>query len=115
MSGHLSRRKALMRTPIPLILSPYFEAPPAGSLTLVTSVLNATSNWLLLRAIYAALYGVNDDGGTDYAQIRELGGPREREQRRVVFVSLLRGLDLWKELGRKAVREIRRHCPAKRS
>ncbi|OCT54066.1 hypothetical protein CLCR_10463 [Cladophialophora carrionii] len=67
--------------------------------TLVTSVLGTPSPWLLLRFVYAAIYGTGDD-----PEARQVGtGPDEVRlgERPVVFVSLLRPLSLWLEMGKK--------------
>lgn len=73
---------------IPPLLVPLLSSlPPQGSLTLITSVLAASTNWLVLRFLYAALKdrGLKDEG--------EVAG----EEARVVLVSWLRGWELWRE------------------
>jgi hypothetical protein len=91
---------------IPPVLSPYVTPAPQGSLTLVTSVLDAASNWLLLRYIHAALkdnvadktHGSGDVLGSDI-------GNHLRENFKVIFVSILRGFEQWREMGKKVVCE----------
>ncbi|KAL1959628.1 hypothetical protein VTO42DRAFT_1663 [Malbranchea cinnamomea] len=85
-----------MPTPTAPILAPYTSPPPAQTLTLITSVLSATSNWLILRFLCDALSQVE-------AQTEEglsgLGGRRGgvgRRKRRVVLVSFLRGWEFWR-------------------
>ncbi|ETI28514.1 hypothetical protein G647_00964 [Cladophialophora carrionii CBS 160.54] len=86
---------------IPPPLVSYLESSLASlhGQTLITSVLVTPSPWLLLRFVYAAIYGVGDDG-----EARQVGtGPDEVRlgERPVVFVSLLRPLSLWLEMGKK--------------
>lgn len=87
--------------PIPPLLSPNFSNLPYTSLTLLTSTLGATTNWLILRFMCAALksggYGTGHDipstQGEPYAQ-------------RIVLVSWLRDGTWWRESGRKLVSMI---------
>lgn len=76
--------------PIPPLLSPLLQTPlKSCSLALLTSVLSASTNWLVLRFVYTALRekSLNDDGTTGEV--------------RVLMISWLRGLELWREMGRK--------------
>lgn len=76
--------------PIPPLLSPLLQiSPKSCSLSLLTSVLSASTNWLVLRFVYTALgeKSLNDDGTTGEV--------------RVLIISWLRGLELWREMGRK--------------
>ena len=74
---------------IPPLLSTHLSSlPQARSLSLLTSVLNASANWLVLRYIYAALRDQsagNADGG----------------DAKVVLVSWLRDWEGWRSAGRK--------------
>ncbi|KAM0193899.1 hypothetical protein ACHAPI_007327 [Fusarium lateritium] len=45
---------------IPHLLEPFLALPSEGSLSLVTSVLGASSNWLVLRHVYSYLRGTAD-------------------------------------------------------
>lgn len=72
--------------------------PRAHTQTLVTSVLETPAPWLLLRLVYAALYGVEDTDDHHQQQRPQQG------RRHVIFVSLLRPLGLWVEMGKKMVR-----------
>ena len=82
---------------LPPLLSPLIRhrTPPAGSLTLLTSVLANTTNWLLLRFLYRALKSSPD-------QDVSLDGDSSNKVR-VIFVSWLRAWEWWKEGGRKLV------------
>jgi elongator complex protein 6 len=81
-----------MPDPIPSTLSPLLRPSTKGSLTLITSVLDATPNWLTLRYLYAAL------GPAERAD-------DDRSSRRfnVILISFLRPFELWREMGRKIV------------
>lgn len=93
-----------MLTPIPYPLSLYVSPAPQSSLTLVTSVLDATSNWLILRYILAALNGQEPpDKNTPVAGSL---GYENQENCKVVFVSILRGFEQWREMGKKMVRKL---------
>ena len=98
-----------MPTPIPPNLSPLLKPPAPGSLTLITSVLDATSNWLLLRYIYAALRPEKQDGHATKAARVAVGANEDTthdkdEELKVIFISFLRPFELWREMGKKIVR-----------
>lgn len=95
-----------MPSAIPPPLASYIESCliPTHSQTLITSVLNAPSPWLCLRFLYGALYGVGDEVETrDFLAARQRGS---NDSMPVVFVSLLRPLNLWIEMGKKMVRAL---------
>ena len=97
-----------MPTPVPPLLSPYVSPAPEFSLALVTSASDTTSNWLLLRFIHAALIGPTISEKTP-AGGNDLSGNIGRENQdgfNVVFVSVLRGFEQWREMGKKAVSEL---------
>ena len=77
---------------IPPLLSSHLSSPTsAGSLKLVTSVLGASANWIILRHVQAALKP-------------QLPIPSDNEgNTAIVFVSWLRGLDFWKDGTRRLV------------
>ncbi|KAL2042949.1 hypothetical protein N7G274_004007 [Stereocaulon virgatum] len=78
--------------PIPPLLSPYLSTAPSASLTLLTSTLGATSNWLILRFICAALKNTSSEDGSTKG---------DNEATTVVLVSWLRDATFWKDGGRK--------------
>ncbi|ODH48664.1 hypothetical protein GX48_05204 [Paracoccidioides brasiliensis] len=90
-----------MSPPTAPLLAPYTASPfPAQSLTLITSVLGATSNWLVLRILDDALLnpgnGVcEDEPGFD------TGRGARRGKRRVVLVSFIRGWEFWRAEARR--------------
>lgn len=88
-----------MSTRIPHLLTPYLPLPPA-SLTLLTSVLGATTNWLLLRylAFHLAPRTADDD---EPANLRRRA-PADDEgleagDTAVVLVSFMRDYAFWKD------------------
>ncbi|KAF1982832.1 hypothetical protein K402DRAFT_457022 [Aulographum hederae CBS 113979] len=100
---------------IPPLLEPYVY-PPKDSLYLLTGVLNATTNWLVLRYLCAALH----DGGAQNSRrgvkseenagdaIPEPGGrgtlgDGDGEKTAVVLVSWMRDFDFWRVEARRAV------------
>lgn len=84
--------------PIPPLLSPNLSALPYTSLTLLTSTLGATTNWLIVRFICAALKSKGCGTGHSIHSIQE-----DPNNQRVVLVSWLRDGTWWKESGRKLV------------
>jgi len=99
-----------MTSRIPSTLSPYITVPPRDSLTLVTSVLGASANWVIHRYLFAALddgkskrsvrstrHPVGDEG---FQQQEDSPAP---EDVTVVLVSWMRDWDFWKTEARRAV------------
>lgn len=83
--------------PLPPLLTPYVSSLPESSLTLISSVLAATGNWLSLRYLYAAL-GANP--GSAAPGLEDVGNGKRRK---VVLVSFLRGWDFWRSEAKKLV------------
>jgi len=81
-----------MSSRIPPLLEPYLALPPEASLILLTNVLGASSNWLILRFLHRALIG------SDVL----LETPRQDEAK-VVLVSFMRDLVFWKENSKRLV------------
>ncbi|KAF5023495.1 hypothetical protein F66182_4446 [Fusarium sp. NRRL 66182] len=69
---------------IPHLLEPYLTLPSDASLSLVTSVLGASSNWLVLRHVYSYLRGSTD-------------GDERTKDTGVVLVSFMRNGTFWQE------------------
>lgn len=94
---HDSSTTRKMPPHIPPLLIHSVGVPPAQSLTLLTGLLGATTNWLVIRYLYAALSGVKiRDGGEDESR-------RQNEEVAVILVSWLRDYEFWKTEARKAV------------
>lgn len=75
-------------TKIPALLEPYIldgaASKQENSLTLITSIQGASSNWLVLRYLVALLAA-------------KRGGEEDGEEAGVVLVSFLRDLTFWRE------------------
>ncbi|KAJ5040468.1 uncharacterized protein L3040_006124 [Drepanopeziza brunnea f. sp. 'multigermtubi'] len=74
---------------IPPLLEPYLALPSEASLILLTSVLGASSNWLVLRFLHSSLTGSDGSSGA------------VEDESKVVLVSFMRDLAFWKEGGRR--------------
>ncbi|KKK16510.1 hypothetical protein ARAM_000423 [Aspergillus rambellii] len=82
--------------PLPHLLVPYISTPPQTSLTVLSSVLGATGNWLVLRFLYAALstsplsdtagFGLQGETGRKRKVVLGLDLARLSERRQFAFV-----------------------------
>lgn len=81
-----------MSSRIPPLLEPYITLPPEASLILLTSVLGASSNWLVLRFLHNAL--LSQDATPEL--------PAE-DDTKLLLVSFMRDLAFWNENGRRLV------------
>ncbi|CAL3968041.1 hypothetical protein PZA11_006916 [Diplocarpon coronariae] len=81
-----------MSSRIPPLLEPYLAFPSEASLILLTSVLGASSNWLVLRFLHSAL--IRSD-------VTSEGEIAHEDERKVVLVSFMRDLNFWKENARR--------------
>ena len=91
-----------MTTRIPQLLSPYICIPPQYSLTLLTGLLGASANWLVIRYLYAAL-GSNAQAlrnGVDRTLPRDATAGDEGVA--VVLMSWMRDFEFWKTEARRA-------------
>ncbi|GLI76817.1 hypothetical protein PoHVEF18_005095 [Penicillium ochrochloron] len=77
--------------PLPPLLTSYLSDQRESSLTLVSSILGATSNWLVLRYLYAAL-GTSSSSSVSIGTDELSNGAK----RKVVLVSFLRGWEFWR-------------------
>ncbi|KAF5627914.1 uncharacterized protein FTJAE_9044 [Fusarium tjaetaba] len=71
-------------TRIPHLLEPYISLPSESSLNLVTSVLGASANWLVLRHLYSYLRGSAD-------------GDESTKDTGVILLSFMRDGAFWRE------------------
>ena len=92
-----------MSTRIPPLLEPYFS-PDQSSLVLLTDILGASANWLLLRYIYSYLKLPLPEK----ARIN-LEAPIQESEAGVVLVSFLRDAVFWKEGCGKMVSNLLHH------
>lgn len=87
-----------MTSSIPSLLSPYIRVPPESSQTLITGVLGATTNWLVLRYLYACL-----GPGTHAQNVPGEGQIDDRRDTVVILVSWMRDLEFWRTEARRTV------------
>lgn len=83
-----------MSSRLPPLLEPYLALPPEASLILLTNVLGASSNWLVLRFLYSSLQTPGHDALSDVSSQRES---------KVLLVSFMRDLAFWRENSKKLV------------
>lgn len=74
-----------MSSKVPALLEPYLGLPEEASLIVLTNVMGATTNWLVLRYLYSLLQGRG--AGVDDAETNS----------GVVLVSFMRDLAFWRE------------------
>ena len=86
-------------TRIPPKLEPYVRIPPKGSLTLLTSVLGASTNWLVLRFIYNALTAPLT--ALDSPTTATKGDSNSSNEHTVLLTSFLRDKSFWVEGARR--------------
>lgn len=102
-----------MSTRIPHLLTPYLSLP-SSSLTLLTSVLGATTNWLLLRYLlhHLAPRAADDD---EPQNLRRRGRTDDEGagggDTAVVLVSFMRDYAFWKDGAAKLVCSSSMHLP----
>jgi len=81
-----------MSSRIPPLLEPYLALPPEASLILLTNVLGASSNWLVLRFLHSALNSLDASS--------EIPG---EDEAKVALVSFMRDFAFWTENARRLV------------
>ncbi len=93
-----------MTSRIPPLLQPYIGVPSSGSLTLLTSVLGASANWLIIRYICAALSSNDKSQKNKFHAAHQIEeqGTVETDDVAVVLVSWLRDWEFWKTEARRA-------------
>ncbi|KAH7057293.1 hypothetical protein B0J12DRAFT_568486 [Macrophomina phaseolina] len=87
---------------IPSLLQPYVSLPSAGSLHLLTSILGASTNWLVIRYLCSALAGSDARKARPTAVGHELQPEAREEAVAVILVSFLRDWEFWKTESRRA-------------
>ncbi|KAF7924687.1 uncharacterized protein EAE97_010638 [Botrytis byssoidea] len=78
---------------IPPLLTPYLSLPSESSLILLTGVLGAGTNWLLLRYLSSIFSPGAEKNGE--------GGAEGEGEVKVVFLSFMRDMGFWREGARK--------------
>src|SRR5690349_19985407 len=81
-----------MSTRIPPVIDPYLALPPEASLIVLTSILGASTNWLVLRYLHSFL---NAPSSQHTASDQQDGPPREEVS--VLLVSFMRDYAFWRE------------------
>ncbi|KAG0650514.1 hypothetical protein D0Z07_3287 [Hyphodiscus hymeniophilus] len=81
---------AKMTSRIPPLLEPYLALPPEASLILLTGVLGASTNWLVLRYLHSTL--LRQDGLSEITH---------QSEDKVLLISFMRDFAFWKENGRR--------------
>ncbi|KAI9776038.1 MAG: hypothetical protein M1839_000640 [Geoglossum umbratile] len=84
-------------TSTPLKLEPYVRVPPKDSLVLLTSVLGASTNWLVLRFLYNALIASSTIKPPTSAE----GDGSDNNGYTVLLASFLRDKSFWVEGARR--------------
>lgn len=84
--------------PLPPLLTSYLSSQPESSLTLISSILGATSNWLVLRYLYSALSTSNSSNAAIGFDESHNGA-----KKKVVLVSFLRGWEFWRAEAKRLV------------
>jgi elongator complex protein 6 len=83
-----------MTSRTPPLLEPYLSLPPETSFILLTNVLGASTNWLVLRYLHGFLAPLAKNPEDEYGN---------GEGTSVVLVSFLRDWAFWREGARKLV------------
>lgn len=86
--------------PLPPLLAPYLSTQQESSLTLVSSILGATSNWLVLRFLHASL-SISSNPNSSIGLEESPNG--KKKKKKVVLVSFLRGWEFWKSEAKRLV------------
>lgn len=87
-----------MATQIPPLLESYLALPPEASQLVLTGILGASTNWLVLRHLYGLLRpgkAAGTPGGRDHHQAEDV---------RVLLVSFLRDYAFWQDGAGRLVR-----------
>lgn len=84
--------------PLPPLLTPYLSSQPESSLTLVSSILGATSNWLVLRFLHASLSSSSNSNASFGLEESHNGS-----KKKVVLVSFLRSWEFWRAEAKRLV------------
>lgn len=88
-----------MASQIPPLLEPYLSLPPEASQIVLTGILGANTNWLVLRSLYSLLRPARPQPRGDGA-----APAGEDEDVRVLLVSFMRDYAFWKDGAGRLVR-----------
>lgn len=98
-----------MASQIPPLLESYLALPPETSQLVLTGILGASTNWLVLRFLYSLLKQQYSAGQRGSSHIDDAGagsgsGSGSGDDVKVVFVSLMRDYAFWKDGAGRLVR-----------
>lgn len=85
---------------LPPLLIPYLPLP-SSSLTLLTSTLGASSNWLVLRFLHAALSPPHSFSDTLSPTTNPVPTLSESPKTNIILISWLRDFSFWKDGAKK--------------
>lgn len=88
-----------MSTRLPPLLEPYLALPPETALIVLTSVLGASTNWLVLRYLHTLL---NPRPSSSPAPHTEGAGEEASDHVSVLLVSFLRDYAFWRDSAARA-------------
>lgn len=92
-----------MNNRTPPLLEPYLQLPPQYSLSLISSVLGASANWLIIEQL-CAVYGSSGRPRRAYEDegLQDGTTPEKSEDVVVVLVSFMRDWDFWRTETKRA-------------
>lgn len=94
-----------MASQIPPLLESYLALPPETSQLVLTGILGASTNWLVLRFLYRLLKQQYPAGQRGSSHIDDAGaGSGSGDDVKVVFVSFMRDYAFWKDGAGRLVR-----------
>lgn len=91
-----------MASQIPPLLESYLALPPETSQLVLTGILGASTNWLVLRFLYSFLKQ-HPAGAINRSQ-DDVVGAESGENVKIVFVSFMRDYTFWKDGAGRLVR-----------
>lgn len=94
-----------MAAQIPPLLESYLSLPPETSQIVLTGILGASTNWLVLRYLHSLL----KPGTTHHRAQHDGEGDPEQEDVKVVLVSWMRDYAFWKDGAGRLVWFFRPH------
>lgn len=93
-----------MATQIPPLLESYLSLPPETSQIVLSGILGASTNWLVLRY----LYGLLKPGTTSSSSAAAAAAAAQEDNVKVLLVSFLRDYAFWKDGAGRLVRWVAR-------
>ncbi|KAK1758397.1 hypothetical protein QBC47DRAFT_374547 [Echria macrotheca] len=99
------------RTTIPPLLDPYLSLPDETSLIVLTSVLGASTNWLVLRFLHSLLKSSPSSLPPSSPRIITPDGPNGGQQQKtsIILLSFLRDFPFWRETASRLGVDLEAH------